>query len=301
MADVIFQQKLYNQSFIDQWIEPNGFNEWKNYVTGVSDGVEKNPTWAEGLTGIPATTITALAQLYAQSNPSKLYLGWEACRPASTNVSRAAILLQAMMGYLFAPGGGGPFEGGYGKNPWMSGPAPGTPDVSAAFFQPLKWYTPTAFNLTKWQKAVLLRPKFDSGELSQAEFNGAIGMAADAPTVNIKVITFPSAMKNHCIDIFGASERIEATKQVFMWGQYWYIDSAALYQDILLPAVERFLEAPEEGLAAFGGAANRFVTNGSQFNNYIAYVSPALAPQGEARPEEWVWLMLSKRFGVDSQ
>jgi anaerobic selenocysteine-containing dehydrogenase len=204
-----------------------------------------------------------------------------------------------MMGYLFMPGGGGPFEMGYSKNPWMAGPAP-SPATTGAIFIPLKWYTPTAFNLTKWQKAVLLRPQYDKGTLSLADFNGAIGMAADALPVNIKVINFPSAMKNHCIDIFGASERIQAVKQVFTWGQYWYYDSAARYMDILLPAVERFMEEPGEGLAAFGGAMNRFIGNSNSYNNLFEYASPAVAPQGEARPEEWVWLMLAKRFGVDS-
>ena len=159
IADVVFQQKLYDQSFIDKWIEPTGFAQWKNYVTGVTDGVEKTPQWAESITGIPSETITALAQLYAQSKPSRLMVGWEACRSFSTNVSRAAILLQAMMGYLFMPGGGGPFEMGYSKNPWMAGPSP-SPATTGAIFIPTKWSTPTAFNLTKWQKAILLREQY---------------------------------------------------------------------------------------------------------------------------------------------
>ena len=50
----------------------------------------------------------------------------------------------------------------------------------------------------------------------------------------------------------------------------------------------------------FGGAMNRFVGNTNSYNNFFEYASPAVAPQGEARPEEWVWLMLAKRFGVDS-
>ncbi len=298
MADVILKDKLFDQNAIDTWIEPTGWKMWVDYVTGVSDGQEKTPEWAESITGVPAETIRSLTQLYAQNKPSKLHLGWEMDRSASLNISRTAVLLQAMMGYLLIPGGGGPFEMGYAKNPWMAGPTP-FPGISAFTFIPTAWQTPTGFNITKWQKAILLREKLDAGQITQAEFNGAIGMKADATPVNIKVVTFPSAMKNHAIDIFGASERIQAIKKVFSWGLYWYIDSTARYMDILLPAVERFLEEPGEGLAAFGGAENRFNTNGSSMNNYFMYASPAMEPLGESRPEEWVWTMLAKRFGVD--
>ncbi len=297
MAYVLFKEDLYDKAAVEKWIEPVGFQKWKDYVMGLEDGVEKNPSWAEKICGVPAETITALAKLYAESKPSKLYLSWEMDRPASTNISRTAIILQAMMGYLLVPGGGGPFEMGYGKNPWMDGPAP-FPETSVFHFIPKKWPVPVAFNLLKWQKAILLREKFDKGEITAAEFNGLIGMHRDDPPVNIKVVTFPIAMKNHPTNQFGASERLRAMKKVFSWGSYWYIDSSARYMDILLPAVERFMEAPEEGLAAFGGAANRFLTNGCSMNNAIIYASPAAEPLGEARPEEWVWIMLAKRFGV---
>ncbi|MGA2876795.1 MAG: molybdopterin-dependent oxidoreductase, partial [Nitrososphaerales archaeon] len=118
IADVMFQQNLVNQSFVTQYVEPNGFATWKNYVTGVSDGVEKSPQWAATITGVPAATIQALAQLYASSKPSKLLLGWEMARPSNVNITRACILLQAMAGYTLTPGGGGPLELGYGKNSW---------------------------------------------------------------------------------------------------------------------------------------------------------------------------------------
>jgi len=298
IADVLFKENLYDQAFIDRWIEPVGFRKWKEYVLGVEDGIEKTPEWAESICGVPAETIRGLAELYGKSKPSKLYLGWEMNRSTSTNIERTALLLQAMTGYLLMPGGGGPSEMGYGKNPWMNGPVP-FPATSAFTFQPTDWKVPTMFNLTKWQRAILLREKLDNGQMTTAEYNGLIGAKADAPTPNIKVINFASAMKNHAVDIFGASERLRAIKKVFSWGQYWYIDSTARYMDILLPAVERFMEEPGEGLAAFGGAANRFNTNGSSFNNYFIYATPAVEPLGESRPEEWVWIQLAKRFGVD--
>ena len=41
---------------------PVGFDEWKAYVLGESDGVPKTPEWAEGESRIPARDIRALAR-----------------------------------------------------------------------------------------------------------------------------------------------------------------------------------------------------------------------------------------------
>ena len=42
-----------------------GFDEWKDYVLGKTDGMPKTPEWAEGESGIPAREIRALAREWA--------------------------------------------------------------------------------------------------------------------------------------------------------------------------------------------------------------------------------------------
>ena len=87
---------------------PHGFDEWKDYVLGESDGVPKTPEWAEAESGIPAREIRALAREWGAK---KTMLaaggmgGWGgACRAATGNEwARTMIALAAMQG-LGKPG-----------------------------------------------------------------------------------------------------------------------------------------------------------------------------------------------------
>ena len=58
-----------------------GFDEWKDYVLGESDGVPKTPEWAEKESGIPAREIRALAREWG---PRRL------CWPPAVSAAGAA-------------------------------------------------------------------------------------------------------------------------------------------------------------------------------------------------------------------
>ncbi len=292
MAYLIISQDRYNHDFVNKWVEPTGFAKWKDYVMGVSDGTPKTAEWAEKLCGIPAATIKSLTDLYVKSSPTKLYLGWEMNRSTSTNITRVAFALQAMMGYLLMPGGGSPTEEGYCKNVWPTEPFPGPPDLSGGVTVPVSYQAPTLLNTLKDQKAILLRDKLDSAQLTPAQYNGLIGNRAGDPPPNIRVAGFSDS---HAVDRYGASERMQALNKIFAFGRYWWTDHAALGMDIILPNVEAVIEDPG---SFFGG---RFLTNWADTLNWWAYGEPAIAPQGEARPGVWVSLMLAKRAGIGNQ
>ncbi|UCD38901.1 MAG: molybdopterin-dependent oxidoreductase, partial [Fidelibacterota bacterium] len=55
MAYVIITENLHDRKFIDTYTV--GFDRFKEYVLGTEDGIAKAPTWAEGITGVPAATI----------------------------------------------------------------------------------------------------------------------------------------------------------------------------------------------------------------------------------------------------
>ncbi len=80
-----------------------GFNEWKEYVLGGSDGQPKTPEWAETETSIPARDIRAVARRWA-SKKTMLAAGGAggqggACRSAHGNeYARSMIALAAMQG-----------------------------------------------------------------------------------------------------------------------------------------------------------------------------------------------------------
>ena len=106
IADVLFQNNLYSQAYVNQFVEPTGFQTWKNYVLGKVDGVEKTPQWQESITGVPAQTVIDFANLFAKSNPTYLIASWSTGRQIhGENYTRAAIYLQAMMGYVGIAGG----------------------------------------------------------------------------------------------------------------------------------------------------------------------------------------------------
>ena len=123
-----------------------GFDEWKDYVLGKTDGVPKTPEWAEGESGIPAREIRALAREWGAK---KTMLaagglgGWGgACRSATGNEwARTMIALAAMQG-LGKPGSniwgttqGAPSDDSFLFPGYAEGGISGDPEKSAAGFR----------------------------------------------------------------------------------------------------------------------------------------------------------------------
>ena len=130
IAFVWLTEGLYDKEYIAG--RTHGFDEWKAYVLGESDGTAKTPEWAEIETTIPAREIRALAREWGTK---KTMLaaggmgGWGgACRAATGNEwTRTMIALAAMQG-LGKPGSniwsttsGAPFDRSF----WFPGYAEG--------------------------------------------------------------------------------------------------------------------------------------------------------------------------------
>ncbi len=63
-------EDLYDKEFVEK--RTTGFDEWKAYVLGESDGTPKTPEWQEAETRVPAREVRALAR---QWGSKKTYLG----------------------------------------------------------------------------------------------------------------------------------------------------------------------------------------------------------------------------------
>jgi trimethylamine-N-oxide reductase (cytochrome c) len=70
ICHVWIAEGLYDKEFVAK--RTTGFEEWKAYVLGESDGVPKTPEWQEAETGVPARDVRALAREWGTR---KTYLG----------------------------------------------------------------------------------------------------------------------------------------------------------------------------------------------------------------------------------
>jgi len=103
LCHVWITEGLYDKEFVAN--RTTGFDEWKAYILGESDGVPKTPEWQEAETGVPARDVRALAREWGTK---KTYLGagsWGvgvggACRgPTGMQWARMMTILGAMQGY----------------------------------------------------------------------------------------------------------------------------------------------------------------------------------------------------------
>ncbi len=106
IAYVWITEDTYNKEYVED--RTIGFEEFKPYVLGETDGVPKTPEWAAEESGVEARVIRALAREWAAKRTilSGGSRGGEggACRQAyGTEWARMMVLLQAMQG-LGAPG-----------------------------------------------------------------------------------------------------------------------------------------------------------------------------------------------------
>src|SRR5271166_948212 len=60
IMNVWMNESLYDRDYVAN--RTTGFEEWRDYVLGVSDGEPKTPEWQEDETGIPAHVVRALAR-----------------------------------------------------------------------------------------------------------------------------------------------------------------------------------------------------------------------------------------------
>ena len=117
MAYVILKEDLQDQHFMDKFCigfdedhMPDGVDKrenYKNYLSGGVDGIEKTPEWAEAITGVPAAKIKELAIEYATTKPASILPGLGVQRTsAGEQATRTQIALAALTGNIGVPGGG---------------------------------------------------------------------------------------------------------------------------------------------------------------------------------------------------
>jgi len=105
----------FNTDFINKYTF--GFEDYKNYILGNTDGIPKTPKWAEKQCGVPEDIIVSFTKKYASISPTALIPGLSIQRNiAGEESARGAAVLQALTGNIGISGGtsGGPNTKGLG-------------------------------------------------------------------------------------------------------------------------------------------------------------------------------------------
>jgi molybdopterin guanine dinucleotide-containing S/N-oxide reductase-like protein len=109
MAYYMISEKKADTAFLDTYTV--GYEPFRQYIMGETDGVKKTPEWASKLTDLPVERITSLAKYYAETPKVKITSsrGIQRCDHGEQNV-RMLITLALLKGEMGTPGGGLTFE-----------------------------------------------------------------------------------------------------------------------------------------------------------------------------------------------
>lgn len=287
MAYVLFDEDLYDHEYVEKWAEPEGFEKYRAYILGETDGVAKTPEWAEETCAVPAETIRGLTQLYAKSKPVHLQVFYAVSkRHTGDYATAAAMLLQIMTGNFAIPGG---CQTGSCLPTPPRIPAPSV-DWQRA---PYEYFAPVLFNNNKLSETLTCQDDFWSGKMSEQEFRSRIGSPADAPLPNIQMLILDC---NYVNNQHNVNKRMKAfSKPAFSWGWLWHHDQPTIeFLDIVLPAPVYMFE----GMDGNPMGQERFLDAPSALRNYQIFLGRGADLPGEVRPKEWVWTQLAKRLGI---
>lgn len=97
-------QNRHDQAFLDRYC--TGFDRFRDYLTGKSDGVKKSPRWAANITGIAEGEIVELARTMADT-PTMISGSWSLTRQQNGEQTYwMMVVLAAMLGGIGKPGTG---------------------------------------------------------------------------------------------------------------------------------------------------------------------------------------------------
>jgi anaerobic dimethyl sulfoxide reductase subunit A len=298
VANVMFKENLYDADYVSQFVEPTGFQKWKDYVLGNAPGydgsdgktspdgaIDRTPEWAAPICGVPAATIRAFAELYANSKPTCLIFGTGGGRQTrGMNQARASMYLQAMTGNVGVLGGsqGGDAVNMYGYLNAYSLPAmPGVYGIEDGGWPSST--QPALHSEVGDVAAILLRDDYQNGTITKDEYYRAIGNNINNPAPNIHMIYRLESGHTPGPTMANINRALQAVKAVdfFVTGAHhmdgWY--SAA---DIVLPMQENY-------------EMSSFFTDTERG---IMYCKQILASPGEVRDMNWFRMQVANGLGV---
>ncbi|MFO0997279.1 MAG: molybdopterin guanine dinucleotide-containing S/N-oxide reductase [Alphaproteobacteria bacterium] len=266
LAHTLVAEGLHDRAFLDRYCV--GFDRFRAYLMGESDGVPKTAAWAATIAHIDADTIKSLARRMA-STRTMITMTWSLQRgDHGEQPYWMAVTLAAMLGQIGLPGGGVGF--GYGCEAGMGLPRREVPVPSL----PLgKNPTRTAIPVARIAD-MLLNPggkfTYDGRDLTYPDIH-LIYWCGGNPF-------------HHHQDINRLLRAWQKPDTIVVHEPWW--TAAARHADIVLPATTAF---ERNDIAA------------STHDRSILAMKKAVEPVGAARNDHDIFLALARRLGFAEQ
>lgn len=279
MAYILWKEKLCDQAFMDKFClgfdkqhMPEGYSEeesYYDYVYGLQDGIVKTPEWAEGLTGIPAVEIVALARLYGNTKPAAIITGLGPQRTLNGEQTvRSVMILPCMTGNVGISGGGTAARGSVRQHYGIE-----FPEVP----NPYKGRIPVFM----WTEAILRGHEFTR---EKERVRNLPKLESD-----IKFIfnLAGNTLINQHSDINKTKEILQDESKVeFIVASDIFMTPSVRFADLVLPGVSMFEE--------------EYMSNPWNEGNYLLYGNKCIEPLFECR-SEFLWMQeLAQRMGIEN-
>jgi len=307
---------LYDKEYVAT--RTTGFEQWRDYVLGRSDGVPKTPEWQEPETRIPAKDVRALAREWGNK---KTYLSvgvagtahGGACRSATgAQWARSMILLMAMRGWG-KPGvnfgnlqGGAPVDlsfyfPGYAEG-GISGDLQGTASGVSNYVR-----MPHLLTMNPVQQMIPRQ------RLPEAILEGRCeGYPTDPISIEGQFRRFvypvPGFSRVHMLYRYGGSsfgtiadsgrfaDMYRSDELEFVVNQSVWFEGEAKFADIILPACTQLERWDIGEWSNAGGYAHHM--QGQVNHRVIAILHKCIEPLGESKSDYQIFWDIAKRLGL---
>ncbi|MCD8338897.1 MAG: molybdopterin-dependent oxidoreductase, partial [Burkholderiales bacterium] len=258
-----------------------GFDEFRDYLSGKEDGVEKTPEWAAKICDVPAETIVTLAH-EMRDKRSMLMGGWGIQRAQyGEQVHWMMVALAAMCGHIGLPGGGFGFTYHYSNGGAPTSVAPALPAISTS---------PVVKNPDGTTKAAPNMPKIPVSAFCDCFLHP--GKVID---YNGGKITYPHIRMVLWSGGNPYSHQEQTNRIVEAWKRpdvevvcYSMCTSSARFADIVLPACT----ALEKDDITFIGSYSNL--------GYVA-MQKAIEPQYESMSDYEIYRLISRKLGIEEE
>lgn len=311
MAEAIGYVWLTEGTYDKEYVATHtlGFDEWKNFILGKTDGIPKDPRRAAEICGVPARTIVALAREWAAKR-TMLNAGNNggmsgACRAAyATEWPRLVIYLQAMQGM-----------GKPGVNIW--GTNNGAPFNRDFYFPGYAEWGINKYAQKSITKRTLINPvtqRLYRHLFAEAILNPPVSWMFEPVGRGLSLnqfhrFTYPEPGKSevHMYYRHGSSflstmsetnrwvEALKSPKLECIVSQDCWWTNETYFSDIVLPACTNF---ERNDISMFNEVGGYVYDNSTGTNNRIVvYQKKCIEPLWESRPDYDIYTDLAGRLG----